>query len=74
MAAPAGVLGALQALVQCNDETADGFLIAAIYFEAIREDVSPRTVAEGMFRALPTDAQWPHLRSALITMLHEGEA
>lgn len=67
------VMASMNALLGVEPEAADAFLIAAVYCRAIREDVTPRNIADSLFKAMPDSNAWPALRTALLEVLRPPE-
>lgn len=60
---------ALEALIGADDETAEGFLLASVYCRALRTGEAPRSIVEGLFKAVPSTEAWPPLRDGLLAAL-----
>jgi hypothetical protein len=69
---PEALIQTLVALMDAESEVADNFLMAAIYCRALREERSPRDIADALWKALPSAQGWPGLRIALEAVMAES--
>lgn len=65
------VLGSLTALMDAEPEVAVGFLMAAVYCQALRTGNNPRDIADALWKALPDSTTWPGFRAALVATLEQ---
>lgn len=65
------VIRTLVALMDADEDVADGFLIASCYARAIRDGRPPRDVLDAFWKALPGSDSWPGLRDALVDLIAE---